>query len=438
MRRGCVFTADDIIMKNLKTVLEENKDKYIEQLKNLVAIDTHDLGHGIAGGLEKEGQDYMIRLFEEMGAEVKKDPMKERDIEACYHKYNEGNLGHNQTDRYNVYARFPGKAGGRSLMFNGHIDVMPADETDEWTNPPFEPTIRDGKMYGRGTADMKGGLMASVMAVQLLKDAGAELPGDVLITSVCDEEGGGNGSMQAIMSGERADGVVVGEPTSDEMILAHMGFIFFRVEFEGKSCHSGGKRNGVSAIDKAIKVINALNEKEHEWLLTYKHPLLPAPNLNVGVIRGGNAGSTVAGDCMFETCVHYLPRLMSHDQVVCEFMDVIHRVTKSDPWLEEHPPKVTIYQAGGGFEMEEADPFVESFKRAYRAAKGKDVKVVGSPAGCDSRLWKNIAGCPTIQFGPGNLSECHGIDEWISIESYLQSILIYAELILDFCGSSKQ
>lgn len=425
-------------MKNLKTVLEENKDKYIEQLKNLVAIDTHDLGHGIAGGLEKEGQDYMIRLFEEMGAEVKKDPMKERDIEACYHKYNEGNLGHNQTDRYNVYARFPGKAGGRSLMFNGHIDVMPADETDEWTNPPFEPTIRDGKMYGRGTADMKGGLMASVMAVQLLKDAGAELPGDVLITSVCDEEGGGNGSMQAIMSGERADGVVVGEPTSDEMILAHMGFIFFRVEFEGKSCHSGGKRNGVSAIDKAVKVMNALNEKEHEWLLTYKHPLLPAPNLNVGVIRGGNAGSTVAGDCMFETCVHYLPRLMSHDQVVCEFMDVIHRVTKSDPWLEEHPPKVTIYQAGGGFEMEEADPFVESFKRAYRAARGKDVKVVGSPAGCDSRLWKNIAGCPTIQFGPGNLSECHGIDEWISIESYLQSILIYAELILDFCGSSKQ
>ena len=425
-------------MKNLKNVLEENKDKYIEQLKNLVAIDTHDLGHGIAGGLEKEGQDYMIRLFEEMGAEVKKDPMKERDIEACYHKYNEGNLGHNQTDRYNVYARFPGKTGGRSLMFNGHIDVMPADETDEWTNPPFEPTIRDGKMYGRGLADMKGGLMASVMAVQLLKDAGAELPGDVLITSVCDEEGGGNGSMQAIMSGERADGVVVGEPTSDEMILAHMGFIFFRVEFEGKSCHSGGKRNGVSAIDKAVKVMNALNEKEHEWLLTYKHPLLPAPNLNVGVIRGGNAGSTVAGDCMFETCVHYLPRLMSHDQVVCEFMDVIHRVTKSDPWLEAHPPKVTIYQAGGGFEMEEADPFVESFKRAYKAARGKDVKVVGSPAGCDSRLWKNIAGCPTIQFGPGNLSECHGIDEWISIESYLQSILIYAELILDFCGSSKQ
>ncbi len=420
-------------MEKLKEVLEKNKDKYIQQLKNIIAIDTHDLGHGIKGGLEKKGQDYMIDLFTKMGAEVKKDPMKEEDIKKCYDLYKEGNLGHDQTDRYNVYARFKGAEGGRSLMFNGHIDVMPADEVDEWTTPPFEPDIRDGKMYGRGTADMKGGLMAAAMAVQLLKDAEVELPGDVIITSVCDEEGGGNGSMQAIMSGERADGVVVGEPTSDELILAHMGFVFFRVEFEGKSCHSGGKKNGVSAIDKAIKVMNALNEKEHDWLLEYKHPLLPAPNLNVGVIRGGSAGSTVAGDCLFETCVHYLPRLMSHDQVVSEFMDVVDRVTKSDPWLEEHPPKVTIYQAGGGFEMEEASPLVDSFKSAYRAARGKDVKVVGSPAGCDSRLWRNIAGCPTIQFGPGNLSECHGIDEWVSIDSYLQSVLIYAELILNFC-----
>ena len=419
-------------MEKLKEVLEKNKDKYIQQLKNIIAIDTHDLGHGIKGGLEKKGQDYMIDLFTNMGAEVKKDPMKEEDIKKCYDLYKEGNLGHDQTDRYNVYARFKGAEGGRSLMFNGHIDVMPADEVDEWTTPPFEPDIRDGKMYGRGTADMKGGLMAAAMAVQLLKDAEVELPGDVIITSVCDEEGGGNGSMQAIMSGERADGVVVGEPTSDELILAHMGFVFFRVEFEGKSCHSGGKKNGVSAIDKAIKVMNALNEKEHDWLLEYKHPLLPAPNLNVGVIRGGSAGSTVAGDCLFETCVHYLPRLMSHDQVVSEFMDVVDRVTKSDPWLEEHPPKVTIYQAGGGFEME-ASPLVDSFKSAYRAARGKDVKVVGSPAGCDSRLWRNIAGCPTIQFGPGNLSECHGIDEWVSIDSYLQSVLIYAELILSFC-----
>lgn len=117
-------------MRDLKEVLAENRDKYIEQLKNLVSIDTHDLGHGIAGGLEKEGQDYMLRLFEEMGAETAADPMKEEDIVRCKELYQEGNLGHNQTDRYNVYAAFKGNGAGRSLMFNSHIDVMPADEIE--------------------------------------------------------------------------------------------------------------------------------------------------------------------------------------------------------------------------------------------------------------------------------------------------------------------
>ena len=420
-------------MEALKKVLEKNKQKYIDRLSELVAIDTHDLGHGIDGGLEKQGQDYMVELFRKMGAEPTLDSMKEEDIEKCFSLYQEGNLGHQQTDRYNVYAQFNGEKPGKTLMFNGHIDVMPADEVEEWTTPPFSPTIRDGKLYGRGTADMKGGLMAATMAVKLLQDAGIPFFGSVKITSVCDEEGGGNGSMQAIMSGQRADGVVVCEGTSDELILAHMGFVFFRVKFAGKACHSGAKQNGVSAIEKAIKVIQALNEKEHEWLLHYKHPLLPAPNLNVGLIHGGTAGSTVAEDCMFEVCVHYLPNQMSHNQVVKEFQEVVERVAKSDAWLEEHLPEIQITQFGGGFEMEEHSPFVGSFKRAYSEARGKAVKVVGSPAGCDSRLWRNIAECPTIQFGPGNLAQCHAVDEWLDLEAYLQSILIYAELILDFC-----
>ena len=114
-------------MRDLKEVLAENRDKYIEQLKNLVAIDTHDLGHGIDGGLEKEGQDYMIRLFEEMGAETTVDPMKEEDIVRCKELYQEGNLGHNQTDRYNVYARFKGNDAGRSLMFNSRRDACRRD-----------------------------------------------------------------------------------------------------------------------------------------------------------------------------------------------------------------------------------------------------------------------------------------------------------------------
>lgn len=423
-------------MECLKKLLEQNKEEYIRYLKELVAIDTHCLGHGIAGGLEKEGQEYMVRLFQSMNADrIKKDPMTEEAISKCLKKYQEGNPGHNQENRFNVYATFKGN-GGRSLIFNGHIDTMPAGNENEWKYTPHQPAVENGKLYGLGSADMKGGLLASVMAVKLLKEAGIPLPGDVTITSVCDEEGGGNGSIQAIMSGERADGVVVCEGTSDELIVAHMGFVFFRVEIEGKACQSGVKWRGVSAIDKAMKIIRELDEMEHRWLLTYKHSLLPAPNLNVGTIKGGTAGSTVAGNCEFEICIHYLPKQMSHNQVVAEFMDVITRVSDSDPWLKDHKPAVNMYQAGGAYEMEE-HPFVDSFCEAYKKARGKEVKLVGSPAGCDSRLWRNIVKCPTIQFGPGNLEQCHAVNEYLSLDAYLQSILVYAALILNW-GSPKK
>lgn len=412
-------------MRDLKEVLEQNKEKYIEELKNLVGIDTHDLGHGIDGGLEKQGQEYMVNLFESMGAdEITVDPMDEAVIQESYKKHQEGNLGHNQTDRANVYATFKGKQGGKSLLFNGHIDVMPAEMEDGWTNPPFEPVIRDGKMYGRGCTDMKGGLMASVMAVKLLQDAGYELPGDVTITSVCDEEGGGNGSIQAVMRGLKADGVVNCEPTDDTLILAHMGWVFFKVDFEGKACHSGAKAEGVSAIEKAIKVIQGLNEMEHRWLLTIRHRLLPPPSLNIGVIEGGTAGSTVPGECSFSTCVHYVPTLMNQDMVVKEFTEVVERISRSDAWMEAHPPKISIYQTGHGFEMEEDHPLVDTFKEAYSEALSRSVKVEGSHFGCDSRLWRNIAGCPTIQYGPGEGAQCHTVDEWLKLDSYLEVLEI--------------
>lgn len=417
----------------LRETLAKNKDKYIRCLQDLVAIDTHVLGHGIDGGLERAGQEYLFGLLQNMGADIEFDPLQEKTVLECLQKYGEGNPGHNQDDRFNIYACFKGQARGKSLMFNGHIDVMPADDAKEWISPPFEPQIRDGKLYGRGSADMKAGLMAGIMAVQLLRDADLHFNGEVKISSVCDEEGGGNGSIQAVMSGQKADCVVVCEGTSDSLILAHMGFVFFRVEVDGLSCHSGDKKSGVSAIEKVLKLINALNEKEHEWLLHYKHDKLPPPNLNVGCIKGGSAASTVAGTCIFEICIHYLPEQMSHKQVVDEFIDVIDRTCVADKWLNKHRPRITMYQNGGAFSMNEDDASVQCFIDTYQSCRNKKLNITGSPAGCDSRLWQNIACCPTLQFGPGNLQQCHARDEWVSVQDYLDCILIYALFILNYC-----
>lgn len=417
----------------LKKTLEAHKDEYLNYLKELVSIDTHDLGHGIAGGLEKGGQEYMEKLFRKLGAdELVRDPMTEEAIQSCLKKYGEGNPGHNYTDRYNVYATFKGNGAKKSLMFNGHIDTMPAGNEAAWNIPPHSPEVVDGKLYGLGTADMKGGLLAGAMAVKLLQDAGIALPCTVRITSVCDEEGGGNGSMQAIMSGQRADGVVVGETSSDQLIVAHMGFVFFRVEFKGKANHSGEKWAGVSAIEKALKVIRGLEELEHTWLLTCKHPLLPAPNLNIGTIHGGTAGSTVAGECYFETCIHYLPRVMSYQKIYDAFTQTVNDIAKSDLWMRDHMPVITMYQTGGAFEQDPEEDFPLAFRNAFREAFGKEVRVVGSPAGCDSRLWKNIAGAQVLQYGPGNLSQCHSVNEYLEPDAYFRTILVYAELILEW------
>lgn len=420
------------MIQKLRTTLRENKEKYISRLGDLVAIDTQDIGHGILGGLEKEGQDYLIKLFNEMGASVVKDQVTEETIQKSIKEFKEGNPGHNYDDRYNVYATFKGN-GGKSIMFNGHIDTMPPGDINMWNTPPHEPTIKDGKMYGLGVCDMKGGLMASVMAVELLKDAGIPLPGDVVITSVIDEEGGGNGSIAAAINGQKADAVVVCEPTDYQLIAAHMGFIFFKVEIEGLAVHSGSKWLGVSAIEKAVKLMNAIDELEHKWLMTHRHKLLPSPTSNAGVIEGGSAGSTVADYCTFSTCVHYLPG-MTHDDVVKEYTDAIYRCCEGDEWLKDNKPKISIYQAGGPFEMELEHDFVESFKDAYKTSIDKEIKIVGSPAGCDSRIWKNIAGCPTLQYGPGRQQECHAANEYIELEQYLDAILIYAQLILDWCN----
>lgn len=414
----------------LKKTLDEHREEYLQCLKELVARDTQDLGHGIAGGREKAGQEYMEELFQKMGAsEIVKDPMSESVIQECYEQYGEGNLSHNYDDRYNVYATFEGKDRSKSLMFNGHIDTMPPGDEKEWMFPPHTPTVKDGKLYGLGAADMKAGLMASVLAVKLLQDAGIDLPCDVKITSVCDEEGGGNGSMQAAMQGQRADGVVVCEPTDEGLVIAHMGFVFFKVEFEGKACHSGEKRLGVSAIEKAMKVIRALEELEHGWLLNYKHPLLPSPSLNVGTIHGGTAGSTVAGKCYFETCIHYLPQ-SCYEKVYNEFTSVVNDIAKADSWMRDHMPKITMYQSGGAFEERVDAPLVKTMQEAYKEAVGEEIAVFGSPAGCDSRIWKRITGAQVMQYGPGRQEQCHSVNEYVEIDLFYRAILVYAQLIL--------
>lgn len=421
------------MIKQLRKELENNKAEYLDYLKELVNIDTQHIGQGIEGGREKEGQEYLAKLAREIGAdEIVFDQMEEEYILRANEEHGEGNLGHDYTDRENLYITFGKNTEGKNLMFNGHMDTMPPGPLDLWDTDPHEATVIDNKLYGLGTADMKAGLIASLLAVKLLKDAELEFSNNVIITSVVDEEGGGNGSMQAAYNAPAADAVVVCEGTDYELILAHMGFVFFRITTEGKANHSGEKYKGVSAIEKMQKIISSLQELEYGWLFDYKHRLLPPPNINFGVLKGGTSGATVPGQCELEICVHYHPARMDHEFIVQSVTDTVVRVAKSDPWLQDHPPTLEVFQKGGAFENSEDAEIVDVFKESYEQVMEKDVEIVGSPAGSDSRIWKNIAKTETIQYGPGRLTECHSPNEFVRIDEFYKSILTYAMMILNY------
>ncbi len=416
-------------------IVNDDREGFLRPLLDLIAIDTQVLGHGVEGGRERAGQEYLEGLLRSLGAEVTRQPLDESLIDEGMRLWGEGNRGHNYEGRWNVIGRFGG-LGGPSLLFDGHVDTMPPGDRADWTFDPHEPRIADGRIYGLGANDMKGGLMAAVMALRLLRKAGLELPGDVTILSVVDEEGGGNGTLAAMVGGVKADSAVVCEPTSLAVTRAHMGFLFFRVDVFGRALHSGSKWLGVSAIEKAILLIEALHDLEHRWLMEHRHPLLPPPTLNVGVIEGGTAGSTVPDHCAFKLCLHYLPS-MDRDDVVRQVEGTLALRSQGDSWLRENPPRVFIYQEGRPFEMEEAHPFVEVVRESVEAATGRKAVVDGSPAGNDARLLRNIGKMPAVIVGPGPLANCHMPDEWLPLGDYLESIVAYAMLILKWGGRQQ-
>lgn len=425
----------------LRETLLVRREDYLSRLLELVSADTSVVGHGIDGGGEETGQIILERVMREMGAETSREPLTEEIVQEGLRRFGEGNPGHVYSgdgfSRWNLVGRFRG-GGGRSIMFDGHVDTMPSGPRELWSFDPHDAHVRDGRVCGLGSTDMKGGLMASLMAVKLLQESGIPLPGDVTILSVVDEEGGGNGSLAAMLAGHRADAAVVCEPSDGSVTIAHMGFVFFKVEVRGVALHSGSKWKGVNAIEKAVLLMQALNDMEHEWLMKYRHPMLPPPTLNVGVIEGGTAGSTVPDRCVFKLCLHYHPGTMTHESVVRETTERLLLRAAGDPWLKDNPPEISIYQAGGAFEMDAGHPFVTAVESSIEASRGRRPPVVGSPAGNDARLLRNIGGMPVVITGPGNQEQCHSPDEYLELEEYFRYIEIYARLILEWCGREEE
>ncbi|HEY4553112.1 MAG TPA: ArgE/DapE family deacylase [Bacillaceae bacterium] len=423
---------------NIESQLETHKQSYIEFLQTLVQTDTRVIGHGIDGGNEKAGQAVMKAKLESLGFEIDEFEVEDEKIK----KYPGANLGHKNESRPNIVGTKRGTGGGRSIILNGHIDTMPYGNRADWEHDPFLGEVINGHLYGLGATDMKASLSAMVMAAELLDSLGIQLKGDLIIQSVVDEEGGGNGTLACVERGYRADAAIVGEPTSLNIQPAHMGFLFHEIEVEGLALHSSQLWNGVNAIDKAFEIYRSIKNLEHIWLMTEKHPLLPGQTTNLGVIEGGIAGSVVPNRCRMNFCTHYQPKDgMSHqarrDEVHGQILGAIDRVVQGDSWLKAHPPKVSVYQEGFPFETPVDSPVVEEAKKAVSQALGREAIIEGMPAGCDARLLSGFAEMPVIILGCGDPKASHTVNESVEVAQYLKLIEIYSRFMIQWCGVSN-
>jgi len=343
--------------------------------------------------------------------------------------------------RPNVVGTLRGAGGGRSLAINGHVDVVPAGDESQWRTPPFEATRADGRIYGRGAVDMKGGLLAGIGAVAAIGAVGVRLRGDVMVQSVIGEESGGVGTLAAILRGHLADGVLIPEPTGLALSPAQGGCLMFRITVHGRSAHAAMRNEGESALERWYPLHAALLALEAERNRTLHHPLyehhankIP---FNVGKLSAGNWPSSVPDTLVAEGRFGVLPG-ESMDAVREQFERTLFDAAGRDAWLRDHPPQLEWYGAQfGTAEIETTHPLVETVREAFVAATGREPAVEGVTWGSDMRLFTGIAHVPAILFGPGDVRWAHYPNEYIEESELRTALRVNALTILRWCGVAE-
>jgi acetylornithine deacetylase len=402
-------------------------DGMLEVLCQLVAIPS-------LSGKETPAQEYVAAQMEQCGLSV---DVWELDFEHL-RQHRAFSAEVEREHGLGVVGMMGGESGGRSLILNGHVDVVPAGEEANWTYPPWQGSIDSGHVYGRGTADMKGGLCCALFAAKALSDTGVRLKGRLMIESVIGEEDGGVGTLAAVLRGYTADGAVVMEPTELAVVPAQAGALNFRVTVPGRSAHGALREEGVSAIEKSIPIYQALLALEHERNQNVPDPLYAQYTLPyalcIGTMRAGTWASTVAESLTFEGRYGLA---VGEDIAAARrsLEETIVRTAHADPWLREHPPLVEWW--GGQFEPASIPvdhPIVETVCSAYSTITGTPARVEGVTYGADMRLLVNEGNTPTVLFGPGDVRKAHCPDEYVPVEQLVTAARTLALIALRFCG----
>jgi acetylornithine deacetylase len=345
-----------------------------------------------------------------------------------------------------------GRGGGRSLVLNGHIDVVSAEPIADWASDPFAPEVRDGKLYGRGACDMKGGIAAMVFATESLAASGVKLGGDLIVATNTDEESSGAGGTALVDHGLRADAGIVTEPTGFDTWVACRGSEYGVIRVPGRAGHAEVRqpdwRDGgaVNAIEKSVVVLDAIESLRREWASRagLDHEYLSRPSLLATMARAGDWAVTYPASADLTIAVMFLPAQADATgwgaDVRAEVEHwIVARAAAGDQWLAEHPPQIDWWpNAVMPLEIPVSEPIVSTVLDASR-----DVGRPGEPSGLDSwydgATLTTLGGIPSIAYGPPGFvrdgpSVAHTVDEHVPVDGLVSCAQGIAVAAMRFCG----
>jgi len=373
-------------------------ESVVEMSRSLIAAESAN-----PPGDERRAADVARDLLEGLGAEIS-------HVEQAPH-------------RVSLIGRV-GDGSGPTLLVNGHLDTVPVGPTP-WAHDPFSGEVSDGRLWGRGSADMKGGIAAAIEAVHAVRRSGAHLPCDVVFHLVADEERGGQLGTRVLL--ERglisADACIVPEPTGLDICVAERGILHVDVRLFGRPAHASEPRRGISAIEKAAKVVLAVHGADFGHPV---HGLLGSPTANAGIIHGGTGANVVAEHCVVTVDHRALPGQTEEDAVE----DVRRLIeTIDDPDLRYELEPIVFGEAS---ELRTDHPWVGRVGAAIADVTGRRPRVIGMPFATDARFMRNQAAVPAIVCGPGGIEQAHIVDEWVSVDALVDAASVYASIMVAF------
>ncbi len=411
----------------------ERKQSYLNDfLRNLIAIPS-------VTGEELEIQKLIASKLESMGLEVDQwEPDHEQlKMHPAYLPSDRG-----YKNRPNVVGRWKGTGGGRSLLFNGHVDVIPSGPFETWEHSPWAGDIERDRLYGRGASDMKSGLAAMTISLEALIRLGIKPKGDVLLEYTMDEEATGNGTLACVTRGYRADAGICCETSSLHIQPACIGRIWFEILVRGKPAGIQRRYEGVNAIDKGYAVVRAVSDLERIRVDELNHPLYPDKLSSlpcmVGVFQSGSFPSAFPDTCLLKGSIATLPG-EDTQQVKERFVNHILSFSKTDPWLIDNPPEVSFRgYCGDPAEISPNHPIVLTMSEKYREVVGQEPQITGRQGAADIRYLIKYGQTPTVIFGPGLTEQMHANNEWVNTRDLVTATKILALTIMDWCGYDEK